>query len=98
MHSCHIDHFNLAFGVCASQALDNVCFMRAQMAAFHDQFATNQPALWAALMIFMVDMLVVLVLIGVRSQVPNLTLRPTLPNDHLRPTNLVFCRLLCSFT
>lgn len=54
----------LLYPSCATTALDNVAFLRGKMAAFHDQFATNQPALWAALMIFMVDVLVIIILLG----------------------------------
>lgn len=65
--SCEIQQgiaSGLLYPSCTTTALDNVAFLRGKMAAFHDQFSTNQPALWAALMIFMVDVLVVLILLG----------------------------------
>jgi len=49
---------------CQTTCLDNVCFLRAKMAAFHDQFNTNQPALYASLMVFVVDVLIFLLLLG----------------------------------
>ena len=55
--SCEIQHgvgSGLLAPTCAVTALDNTALLRGKCAAFHDQFATNQPALWAALMIFMV--------------------------------------------
>jgi len=65
--SCEVQSA-LEKGICersmACPCIDNIGYLRGKCAAYHDQFDTNHPNMWASLMQTVVDMLVGLYAVG----------------------------------